>query len=146
MRLRETPANSWAARPVAVIVALLLLSLPALAQPLKQHMQEASVGQDAYTLRMQGQTDEAKAILEDALSTDPDNAIALYELSRTQLYLMDFNGMQNSIVHAVRLDPENAQYHFFAGRASIYAMIDAAHKQNKDAMRGYSLKAIQELF
>ena len=128
---------------VSVLVTAFLVS--ARAQPLKEDMEQISVAQEAYDLRIMAKTDEAKELLEEALSTDPDNPVAYFELARTQLYLLNIEGMQSSILHAARLDPGNARYHYFAGLSSIFSIINAAHKNNEGAIRGYALKAIEEL-
>ena len=84
---------------------------------------------DAYNLRMQGKVQEAKALLEQAISENPDNADAYYELARIEWYQGlgwtekdDFDiaaDLQNLIDKAVEIDPDNVIYAYFAGCAGI---------------------------
>ena len=80
----------------------------------------------AYELRMQGKVDEAKRLLDQAISENPDNACAHYELARIQLHVALGTGnvaemismisnAQKSIDKATALEPQNIIYHLFAG-------------------------------
>ena len=101
--------------------------------------------EEAYKLRMQGKTDEALTLLEEDLSANPDNARSLFEMFRTKLYLMDFEGMSDAIGKAVEIDPDNADYHYFAGMAAAISLIDAAHHQDRERMMECGRRAISEL-
>lgn len=81
---------------------------------------------DAYELRIQGKIDEAKRLLDQAISENPDNACAHYELARIQIHvalgtgnvgeMMSMIGdAQKSIDRATALEPQNVIYHLFAG-------------------------------
>ncbi len=78
----------------------------------------------AYELRMAGKADEAQALLAQAISENPENGAAHYELART-LYHMALgepreldNVMgraQQSIERATQADPEDVMHQVFAG-------------------------------
>jgi tetratricopeptide (TPR) repeat protein len=87
--------------------------------------------QQAYELRMNGKVDSAKVLLEQAISKNPNNSAAYYELARIQLHMaLGKGGMetmvsmlgdaQNSIDKAVKLDPKNVIYNFFAGHVGYF--------------------------
>ena len=85
------------------------------------------VAMDAYNLRMQGKVDEAKTLLEQDISRNPNNAAAHYELARIQLHMALGGGRttfdmigdaQETIDKAVELDPKNVIYPFFAGHVN----------------------------
>ena len=92
-------------------------------------MASAAAGENAatkaYKLRMGGKVDQAKALLEQAISQNPNDAAAHYELARIQSYLVlgwgeredvdVISDAQRSIEKAVQLDPDNVIYPFFAG-------------------------------
>ncbi len=98
-------------------------AFPSLAFGLEDKVQD--VATEAYNLRMQGKVDEAKTLLEQALSKNPDNAAAHYELARIQSYMVlggteretvDVLGdAQDLIDKAVEFNPKNVIYTFFAG-------------------------------
>jgi tetratricopeptide (TPR) repeat protein len=82
--------------------------------------------QKAYELRMQGKVDDAKAILEQAVLQNPNNANVHYELARIQLYralgigsretLFKMIGdAKNHIDKAVELNSEDVIYTNFSG-------------------------------
>jgi tetratricopeptide (TPR) repeat protein len=99
----------------------------------------------AFRLRMQGKTDEALELLEEDIAANPSHAGSHYELSRVKFYLRDFDGTQAAIGKAVEIDPNNANYHYFAGLAAAYGVVDAAHHDDQDKMKEYGLRAISEL-
>ena len=79
---------------------------------------------EAYELRINGHADSAKVILEQLLSTDSTNALAWFELCRTDQHL----GLSNpraiqemldntlyAIDRAVENDPDNAYYLSYKG-------------------------------
>ena len=80
----------------------------------------------AYELRIQGKIDEAKRLLDQAISENPDNACAHYELARIQFHVALGTGnigetmsmignAQKSIDKATALEPQKSIYHLFAG-------------------------------
>lgn len=82
----------------------------------------------AYELRMAGKADEAKALLEQAISESPENAGAHYELARTLFHMALGNPpeldnlmgrAQQSIERATQAGPENIIYHLFAGHVAF---------------------------
>ena len=81
---------------------------------------------NAYALRIQGKIDEAKKLLDQAISENPSNAYAHYELARIQFHMALGTGnpgktmsmignAQESIERAAALEPQNAIYHLLAG-------------------------------
>jgi len=85
----------------------------------------------AYELRMQGKVDKAKTLLKEAISKNPTNAAAHYELARIQLHkafgkgrretLVDMIGdAQDLIDKAVEFNPKNVIYTFFAGHVGYF--------------------------
>ena len=46
---------------------------------------------------------------------------------------------------AVEIEPDNARYHYFAGMAAAYSLIDAAHHNDRDKMMECGLRTIFEL-
>ena len=85
----------------------------------------------AYELRMQAKVEEAKTLLEEAISKTPTNAAAHYELARIQLHralgkgrretLVDMIGdAQDPIDKAVEFNPKNVIYTFFAGHVGYF--------------------------
>ncbi len=80
----------------------------------------------AYELRIQGKIDEAKRLLEQAISENPDNACAHYELARIKFHMAlgagnpektmsMIDNAQESIERATALEPQNEIYHLLAG-------------------------------
>lgn len=57
--------------------------------------------QKAYELRMQGKVDEAKTLLEEAISKNPTNAAAHYELARIQLHRALGKGRRETLVDMI---------------------------------------------
>jgi len=108
------------------LLALALLAPAGLALPLAAADDPAN---QAYTLRMAGKVDEAKAQLEQALTDTPNSAAAHYELARTQLHMAlgDIRNLEQhlaeahrSIGNAVKHDPKKVMYHTFAGQVAYF--------------------------
>ncbi len=98
---------------------------------------------EAYELRMAGKADEGKTLLEEAISENPENAAAHYELART-LYHMALGKppelenlmgrAQQSIERATQAGPENVMYHVFSGHiACIRGYSHMMHGTGNDA-------------
>ena len=104
-----------------------------------------AIAREAFDLRLSGKVDEAVERLETGLAADSTQAVLHYELSRAKMFLMDFEGMQASIERAVALAPDNADYHYFAGLASAYSLINAAHKGQKEQMERFAAMDLDEL-
>ena len=85
---------------------------------------EPDAAMQAYELRMAGKADEGKALLEQAISENPEDAAAHYELART-LYHMALGNppeledlmdrAQQSIEKATQWGPKNGMHHTLAG-------------------------------
>jgi len=112
-----------------------------------------STAQKAYELRMSGKADDAKTLLENAVSENPRDAAAHYELARTLLHMGLGKGREifdyieqakNSIDKAVENDPGNVIYKFFAGRISF--MQAYASLQGDDAAAGEKVGKLCELY
>lgn len=103
------------------------------------------IAREACDLRLAGKVDEAVRRLEAGLAADSTQAALLYELSRTRMFLMDFEGMQSAIEKAVALAPDNADYHYFAGMATAYSLINAAHQGREEQMKQLAGRIIDEL-
>lgn len=85
--------------------------------------------QQAYELRMNGKADSAKVLLEQAIAEDSTNAAAWYELARTKHHIglgnprnlfAGLDDLQQTIERAVKNDPDNVIYAFFAGRVAFF--------------------------
>jgi tetratricopeptide (TPR) repeat protein len=103
------------------------------------------IAQEAFDLRLAGKDDEAVQRLEEGLAADSTQAILFYELSRTRMFLLDIEGMQEAIERAVALAPDNSGYHHFAGMASGFSVINAAHHQQQEQMAHFAQMAFDEL-
>ena len=84
-----------------------------------------STAQKAFELRMSGKADEARTLLQEIISKNPQDAAAHYELARTLFHMGLGKGQEifqyitqaeNSINKAVENDPDNVIYRFFAAR------------------------------
>lgn len=84
--------------------------------------------QKAFEMRMSGKADDAKALLDKAISENPQDAAAHYELARTLLHMGLGKGLEifdyikqanESIEKAVEIDPGNVIYRFFAARVGF---------------------------
>jgi tetratricopeptide (TPR) repeat protein len=114
----------WVSLAVAAAIATASLGLASCTQT-----ESDGIVQQAYELRINGKADEARALLEQATSDDPDNALAHYELARTkfqialgepQQLLDNLGDIQQSIERAVEHEPDNVTYRFFAGRIAFF--------------------------
>lgn len=103
--------------------------------------------QEAYDLRMNGKADEAKTLLEQMISENPDNALAHYELARTKYHMglanlkeliTSIEDIQNHIEQAVKNDPDNVIYSFFAGRIASQSAYGAALRNQPDVKEKYA--------
>jgi tetratricopeptide (TPR) repeat protein len=102
---------------------------------------------EAYELRMNGKADEAKAMLEQVISDEPDNALAHYELARTKLHIglsalkeleAALEDIQQSIDKAIENDPDNVIYRFFAGRIAFMSAYGAAQREQPDVKEKFA--------
>ena len=83
----------------------------------------------AYDLRMNGKADEAREILEQAVSNNQTNAEFQYELARTRFQmalanprelLTSLNEVGKMMELAIKYDPTNVIYAFFSGRVAFF--------------------------
>jgi tetratricopeptide (TPR) repeat protein len=97
---------------------------------------------EAYELRMNGKADEAKAMLEQIVSDEPDNALAHYELARAKFQIMlsglkeldtALEDIQQSIYKAIENNPDNVIYLFFAGRVALLPAYMAVQRNQPEA-------------
>jgi tetratricopeptide (TPR) repeat protein len=126
---------------------LVLLGILVIGPPTALAVDTTPVGiaREAFDLRLAGEVDEAVRRLEAGLAADSTQAALLYELSRTRMFLMDFAGMQSAVGKAVALAPDNADYHYFAGMATAYSLINAAHQGREEQMKQFAGRIIEEL-
>jgi tetratricopeptide (TPR) repeat protein len=103
--------------------------------------------QEAYALRMDGKADEAKTLLEQLVSENPENALAHYELARTKYHMGLANLRElipaieetlNSIEQAAENEPDNVIYHFFAGFIASQSAYVAAQRGQSDVKEKYA--------
>ncbi|MCK5173206.1 MAG: tetratricopeptide repeat protein, partial [Planctomycetes bacterium] len=72
---------NWSQRKLGmVLIGVVCLSSIVCGKNPPAKSQDVAV--DAFKLRMKGKVDEATTLLEQAISKDPDNAAAHYELAR----------------------------------------------------------------
>lgn len=83
---------------------------------------------DAYELRISGKADQAKELLNDLLETDSTNALACFELARTEHHLFlggtqfsaeEWRKVTASTQKAVRFAPDNEIYAFYHAYATF---------------------------
>lgn len=90
---------------------------------------------NAFHLRMNGKVDQAKALLESAITKDSNNAMAFYELARLKHYMFVGGGnvkiedIISSINKAVLLEPKNVTYSYYKAIACFLNAFMAMQKQ-----------------
>ena len=103
--------------------------------------------QAAFELRLNGKLDDAKRLLEEVLSKNPDDAASHYELARLKIHMVLGNPRelqallpeaQQSIDQAVEKDPDNAAYSLFAGRVGFFRGYLAMHKGGEGATEQFA--------
>lgn len=92
----------------------------------------ASDGLAARKLLEQGRVDMAIGVLRDQISSEPINAEAYNLLCRVYMMADKWDPAVSACEHAVKLDPENSQYHLWLGRsygqkAEHVSALSAAH-------------------
>ncbi len=110
------------------------------------------VAREAWQLRMNGRIDEAKTLLVRHVAKHPEDGPSRFELARIEFLTASeprppgMKASQEAIEAALKIDPDNAQYHFWAGTIALYQGIAKAHKatailglsgQMKRAIRHY---------
>ena len=87
-----------------------------------------AIAAQAFEMRMQGNANDAKAFLTDALAKSPNDGTALFELARVCFYLGDFDAAQKHIDIATTLEPRNPRFHYWAGLTATYRVILSAKR------------------
>lgn len=105
-------------------------------------MDATTVAMDAYKLRMQGQVEDAREMLEQAVRENPNNAVAQYELARTILHMAlgrpnqlseALDEAQQAIARAEEVDPSNVIYPFFDGHIALLQAYPSLMQSRPDA-------------
>jgi len=121
--------------PTKIAAVVILLTAITLGLPSSAGDPPGIIAAEAYGLRMVGQVEPALKMLTAGLETHPEAGVLFYELARTKLFLLDIPGMREAAEAAVRFAPDNNEFRYFAALAAGYALIDAAHHQDKDRMK-----------
>jgi len=94
--------------------------------------------QKAFDLRMKGQVDEAKALLESILAKDSTIAMAHYEMARLKNYMLVGGGNVKiddilfSANKALTCDPKNVVYSYYLANAKFLNAFMAMQMQKND--------------
>lgn len=110
-----------------------LLSSPLHADP------NDNTARKAFDLRLAGQAEEAKALLEKAIAAAPGNGELHYELSRTLLCLglgeakKSVDDVQDALALALKCDPNNERYTSFAGYIAFFDAYISMHQNSPRA-------------
>jgi tetratricopeptide (TPR) repeat protein len=81
----------------------------------------------AFDLRMNGRSDDAEALLREALAGTPEDATAWFELARTEFYHFRFDDAAEAIARAIELAPDNARFHYVSGMIAVTNAVSMAH-------------------
>jgi len=96
----------------------------------------------AYELRMKGKADEAKALLEQIVSEHPGNALAWYELARTQQQIGlgrmaelfgSLESIQRAVEKAVEIEPKNLSFSSYRAYFCFFRAYADLRQQKPDA-------------
>jgi tetratricopeptide (TPR) repeat protein len=107
----------------------------------------AYIAVQAFDLRMSGRVTQAIELLEKEVASNPKNAAAQFELGRDYFYTMmdsiehtngtleqkqkamkdKLRSAQKAIERAIKADPDNARYHYWAGVIDMYDLVYDAH-------------------
>ncbi len=107
--------------------------------------------QQAYELRMSGQADSAKVLLEQVIAEDSTNAAAWYEISRTKLHMglgnpqelmSSIADIQQTAKNAVDNDPDNVIYQYYKGYIDYFNLY-ASIKMGKDGVSEDFTKVVE---
>jgi tetratricopeptide (TPR) repeat protein len=103
--------------------------------------------QQAYELRMNGQADSAKVLLEQVLAEDSTNAAAWYEISRTKLHMglgnpqelmSGIDDIQQTAKNAVDNDTDNVIYQYYKGYIDYFNLYANMHMGQKDGREDFT--------
>jgi tetratricopeptide (TPR) repeat protein len=101
--------------------------------------------QKAYEMRMKGDVDGAKALLDNILAEDSTNAMAHYEMARLKHYMLlggggtNLEGLNYSIAKAVAYDPGNPIYQYYNAIVSFlnaYIVMESGQGPLKELIGG----------
>ena len=131
--------------PTRIVGALALFAIATLTLCASAADGPDAIAAKAFELRLAGQVDEAVQLLETGLAEHPQAAVLNYELARARLFLLDIEGMHEAAEAAVRNAPDNSEFEYFAALASGYALIDAAHHEDRARMKAMGQEAMDHL-
>jgi len=95
-------------------------------------------------MRVQGNANDAKAFLTDALARTPDDGAALFELGRVSFYLGEFDAAQKHFDRAATLDPQNPRFHYWVGLTATYrTILSAKRAETQGKMPEFCRKSFQ---
>jgi tetratricopeptide (TPR) repeat protein len=83
--------------------------------------------QKAFELRMSGDFDGARRVLDQALSAEPAPAVAWFESARLHFCMCEFDPASKAIAQAIKLDGNKPRYHFWAGQIATFNAVFKAH-------------------
>ncbi len=127
-------------RHICMIAAGLLAAAP-LGCGTNSNSESDNVVAQAYELRMKGQPDEAKLLLEKSIAENPDHAASYYELARTTVHMALGNprklpetiaSADSLIDQAVEKDPDNVTYRILAGHIKAFPAYMAMQRSEPD--------------
>jgi tetratricopeptide (TPR) repeat protein len=128
---------------MVILIRLLFYSIPVIAQGKSGSVPNNNGREEimkAYNLRMNGKTDEAKAMLEAIIKKDSTNAMAYYELARLQHYMLIGQGnvkLDDIIISsnkAAANEPRNVIYAYFRSITcflNAYISMEQGQEQGK---------------
>ena len=132
---------------VCIVAGLVVSSFAGADQVNNSKADSSNVAMKAFNLRMDGHVDKAVAMLEKAVTKNPDDAPAQFELARDYFYtLMDHTDddtmklkqkqkamkaqltrARKAIKKAVKAEPDNPRYHYWDAVIATYKAIFDAH-------------------
>lgn len=111
---------------ISIFLLMLALSALTLSEACSPRNMSEMIVREAFNIRLNGNCDKAKMILEDVLQRDSTNAMANYEMARLQHYLLlgrgdvTMNDILSSINNAVASEPENVIYAYYQAMATFF--------------------------
>ena len=89
---------------------------------------------EAYQLRVNGKTDQAKELLLNIIKKDSTNAAAQFELARTLDYIqiMGSEEARKALKTALKYDPDNIVYNYYHARTCFLQVYIAMQKNGGD--------------
>jgi len=101
----------------------------------------------AYKLRISGQADSTKVILEQILSKDSTIAAAWYELARTKHHIglgnprelvSSMSAIQQAVQNAVDIDPNNVIYQYYKGYTDFFNLYISLKMNKKNVNENFA--------